>query len=293
MKEIAPPLLPGLAAVADKYEGFLLDLWGTIHDGYRPLPGVIDALRRLRAGGKRVVIVSNAPRRSAVVIVRMHEIGIPDGLYDAVLSSGEAAHLALRDRSDPVHATLGRRCYHLGPPSDDSALIGLDLDFVRDPTAADFIFATGLAGAAETVADYEPVLVAGAGAKVPMICANPDLVVLRGDAAELCAGALAARYQELGGQVIYHGKPYPPIYALGFEMLQVADRRRIVAIGDSLLTDIAGARASGIDSLLVPGGIHARALAIPIGGVPQPAALSCLYRQYGVRPTALLPGLKW
>jgi len=283
----APPrLLSGIGEVADRYDGYLLDLWGTVHDGYRPLPGVLDAMTALKDRGKRILIISNAPRRNDAVIERMDAIGIPGGLYDAVLSSGEAAHRALRDRADPVHAALGRACYHLGPARDDSALIGLDIDLVDDVAAADFILNTGLDKAEETVADYEPVLSAGADRGVTMICANPDLVVLRGDVRELCAGALAVRYAEIGGPVIYHGKPHAPIYATAFDLLGITDRDRLVAVGDSLRTDIAGARAAGIASVLVLGGIHALEAGDADG-------LACLYAEAGAIPDYTLPGFTW
>ena len=288
-----PPLLSGIAEIANRYDGWLLDLWGTIHDGYRPLPGVIDCLERLREQGARIVILSNAPRTNAAVIARMNEIGIPASLYDAVLSSGESAHRALRDRTDPWHAALGTRVYHMGPPRDDSIFDGLALD--RDATIAeaDFILNTGLDTADETVADYEEALRAGVERQLPMLCANPDLVVLRGEVEELCAGALAARYEELGGEVFYHGKPHAPIYETCFDLLGLSDKSRIAAVGDSLRTDIAGARAAGIDGYLIAGGIHATVLGIRAGDMPDAARLAALCDEYATAPAATLAAFSW
>lgn len=288
-----PPVIAGIRDVAERYDGYVLDLWGTVHDGYRPLPGVIDCLERLRARGARIVVVSNAPRRNHAVIARMREIGIADALWDHVLSSGEAANRALLHRDDPWHARLGRRCYHLGPDRDDSVLEDLDIERVDDVAAAEFIVNTGLDKAEETVADYEPVLRAGAEAGVPMICANPDLVVLRGDVTELCAGALAARYEEMGGEVRYHGKPHAPIYETVLGLLGIADRARIVGVGDALRTDVRGATNAGFDSLLVTGGIHAGDLGVREGETPDRRRLLRLYDEIGVSPTAAIPGFAW
>ncbi len=281
-----PRLLTGIGEVADRYDGYLLDLWGTVHDGYRPLPGALEAMIALKARGKRILMISNAPRRNDVVIERLAAIGIPDRLYDAVITSGEAAHRALRERTDSDHAALGRACYHLGPPRDESVLVGLDIDLVDDLAAADFILNTGLDKVDETVADYEPLLAAGAGRALPMICANPDLVVLHGDARELCAGALAARYEDLGGTVIYHGKPHAAIYATALDLLGIADRGRLLAIGDSLRTDIAGARVAGIASVLILGGIHALEAGDGDG-------LARLCRETGATPDYAAAGFTW
>jgi HAD superfamily hydrolase (TIGR01459 family) len=288
-----PPILSGLREIADRYDGYLLDLWGTIHDGVRPLPGVLDAMAALKARGARLLILSNAPRRNRAVIARMAKMGIGDELYDAVLSSGEDAHRALRDRSDPWHARLGRVCYHLGPPRDASVYEGLDLELVADVDRADFILATGIDEPDETVADYEPVLAAGATRRVPMVCANPDLVVLRGDVPEVCAGALADRYAELGGEVYYHGKPHPAIYDAALALLGIGDRARVAAVGDSLRTDIAGARAIGIDTVFIPGGIHAEALGHQADVAPDRARLQALFDEAGVIPTFVLPAFVW
>jgi len=287
------PILDGIKSLAGRYDGWIVDLWGTVHDGYRPLPGVVDALQRLRADGRRVVILSNAPRRNAAVVSRMTEIGIESGLYDHVLSSGEAANRALAERSDRWHAALGRRYYHLGPLRDDSIFEDLDLEPVDRLSDAEFIVNTGLDQPDETVSDYEPLLVQGADLGLPMVCANPDLIVLRGDERELCAGALAARYETLGGAVYYHGKPHPAIYDKCFALLDIEDRSRVVAIGDSMKTDIAGARAVGIECLLVTGGIHAEALGIRAGETPRPDRLARLYDEFGLTPTAAVAAFRW
>lgn len=287
------PMMTGLAALAPRYDAFILDLWGTLHDGVAPLPGAVDALERLKAANKRVLILSNAPRRIGPVIARMRRLGITDGLTDAVLSSGEAAWLGLRDRPDDWHRGLGRACYLIGAAGDDSVISGLDLTRVGNIAEAEFIVCVGLAGPGETVADYEPVLTAAAARRLPMICANPDIEVLRGGVRELCAGALARRYRALGGDVREHGKPHAPIYRLALARLGGIAPTRVLAIGDSLTTDIAGAAAAGMDSLLVTGGIHAEALGLADLEPPNPDRLAALCAETGCWPSAAIAAFRW
>ncbi|MBT5416122.1 MAG: HAD hydrolase-like protein, partial [Rhodospirillaceae bacterium] len=145
----------------------------------------------------------------------------------------------------------------------------------------------------ETVADYEAALADGARAGAAMVCANPDLVVVRGTALVVCAGSLARRYEALGGAVFYHGKPHAPVYRTCLAMMGIADRARIVACGDALRTDLAGARAAGIDAVLLPGGIHGEELGIAHGERPDPAALAALCQRGGERPVAAIPAFVW
>ena len=168
------PLLPGIAALADRYDGFILDLWGVLHDGQHPLPGAVDALERLHAQGKRIVILSNAPRRAAAVIRRIAEIGIRPGLYDALLSSGEATWQWLAGDGK----RLGRHLYPIMAARDDNMLAGLSVEVVQRVEEADFILNTGVESAADKVEDFEAALVAGVGRGLPMVCANPDLMVI-------------------------------------------------------------------------------------------------------------------
>jgi len=287
------PLAAGLSPLADRYDGFILDLWGVLHDGVRPYPGAVDALRRLKAAGKRTVILSNGPRRAAAVARRTAEIGIRPDLYDDLHSSGEETWQSLAAFSDPIYAAMVRRAFLIVPENDRGLLAGLDLTITEDLADAGFILATGLAAAAETLADYEDVLAGGARLGRPMICANPDLEVVRGGVRELCAGALAQRYEALGGPVHYHGKPYPAVYRRCFALLAGIDAPRILAVGDSLRTDIAGARRAGIDSLLITGGIHAEELADAAGRHPDPQKLAAACAGAGQRPTFAAPAFVW
>ncbi len=287
------PVLPGLRVIAERYDGYILDLWGVLHDGQAPFPGVIDCLTRLKAGGKRLVILSNAPRRAQLVAERVSEIGIPRTLYDDLLSSGEEVWRHLRKRDDPFYKALGRVCYHIGPPRDDNMLADLGLSRVEHVADAEFILNTGPWGWNETVDSYEAVLQGGRARDLPMICANPDLVVMHRGSRVICAGALAQRYEAIGGKVRWHGKPFPSVYDTCFGLLGIADRRRILAVGDSLRTDIAGANGVGIASLLVTGGIHGEELGVAPGTLPDPARLAAAIAESGHQPTYAMAHLVW
>jgi HAD superfamily hydrolase (TIGR01459 family) len=287
------PVIERLSAIADRYDAFILDLWGVLHDGVRPYPGVVDALRQLKRGNKRLVVLSNAPRRAAPVARRMQEIGIAPDLYDTLHSSGEETWRLLKERTDPVFARLGRRFLPLMPERDRGLIDGLDLDMVATASTAEFVLVTGLDHAAESVADYEEPLSAAARLGRPMVCANPDLEVIRDGIRELCAGALALRYEALGGTVHYVGKPQPAVYHRCFGHLAGTERSRILAVGDSLRTDVAGAEGVGIDSLFVTGGIHAAELGGAGGLHPDPARLAAACADAAHRPTYAISGFTW
>jgi HAD superfamily hydrolase (TIGR01459 family) len=251
--------IAGLREIAGAYDVYLLDLWGVLHNGVSAFPAAIAAMRELRGEGKRIGILSNGPRRASAVADQAAELGIAPDLYDAIHSSGEETRLALNG-GDSWAAGLGRRGLAIVPPKDRSLLTGLDLDWTGDPAAADFALLTGTGRPEDTVADYEPMLRQLRARDLLLICANPDLVVVRGNTREICAGAIAARYEALGGKVRYFGKPYPEVYERCLAALGSPPRGRILAVGDSLRTDIAGATRAGIDSLFILGGIHAAEL---------------------------------
>ncbi len=288
------PILPGLAALADRYDGFILDLWGTIHDGLRPWAGAVACLAELKRRGKRVLLLSNAPRRSYLAIQRLGEMGVPRDHYGDVLTSGEAAQNALVARRDPWHAKLGRRCHLLGPAKDDSVLEDVPDERVESLADADYIVNVGTRRRLDGMELYEGFLADAAGRKLPMICCNPDYVVLRGDDRELCAGALALRYEEIGGEVYYHGKPHAPIYAESLRRLGLADPRHVLGVGDALRTDVAGAAAAGMDSVLITStGIMAKDMGIAPFEDPDPATLARACAAEGHYPTAAIAAFRW
>ncbi len=291
----AIPILDGMSALAADYDGFIVDLWGVIHDGTTLYPGVVDCLRRLDKAAKTFVMLTNAPRRAHAIATGMEAMGMPAEFCKSIMSSGEATYLSLRDRNDPFLAATGRRCLHIGPARDETLFEGLDIERVADVAAAQFIVNTGPWVDGARVSDFEDILAAGAAKGLPMICANPDLEVIRGGRRIICAGALAARYEDLGGRVRYFGKPRPAIYDSCFEMLGIKDRRRILAVGDALRTDIAGAKAVAVDAVLVAGGLHGEAFAGAGGGgsALDAGRIAKACGLAGLAPVAALAGFVW
>lgn len=283
--------IQGLGEIADGYDLFLIDQWGVIHNGETPYDGAVEALERLRALGRPIVILSNSARRAHVGIEKMDSMGIPRGLYDHMVTSGEQTWQALRYRTDPFHAGLGRRCL-LFSWGDDRGLTGggIDLELVDDVADADFILMAGTNR--EPLDYYEPVLRAALARGIPMICANPDLVSVTPEGElVICPGQVARRYEEIGGVVQWHGKPHRAVYETCLSLYP--DAERILGIGDSLHHDIAGAAAAGIDSLFIAAGIHAPVLGIAWGETPAPDALNALTTEIGQYPDYTIPIFRW
>ena len=285
-------ILRGLAPIADRYDGLILDVWGVLHDGERLYPGVRDALERLKMAGKRIVLLSNAPMRTPPVRDRLAGFGIAPELYDDILTSGEEVWQNLHDRTDPFYAGLGRRCLWVGPERHGSMVLDLGLTLAASPEQADFLLNTGPDDLDEAATAFQPLLRAAAARGLPMICANADLHVMQGATVIQCAGVLAKRYEDHGGVVRWHGKPFASVYHGCFRLLGDIAPARILAIGDNIDTDIAGARGVGIDCALVAGGIHADQLELNGAGLPDPVALTtlCLGK---ASPTWVLPQLLW
>ena len=286
-------VIGGLRELAPYYDGFILDLWGVIHDGVAPMPGAVDCLRSLMESDKRIILLSNAPRRADDVVRRITRIGVPAGLYHHVMSSGEEAWQHLRRRDDPFYAALGWRCLHIGSERDIEIRHGLDLEFVDTAEEAEFVLNTGPAGWDDRLEDYEPILQLALDRNLPMICANPDIVVMHGNQLALCAGALAKWYEEAGGRVRWHGKPFRSVYDTCVELLGIDDCSRILAVGDSVRTDIAGAAGAGIDSLLIAGGIHAEEFGTAGDRVPDLERIEAVLRAGAYNPVGVARRFTW
>ncbi|MBI1775513.1 MAG: TIGR01459 family HAD-type hydrolase [Proteobacteria bacterium] len=282
-------LLPGLAAVADDYDGFILDVWGVLYDGGAAFPGVVTCLEELRRRGKRIVVLSNSPRRAALVRTRLSDIGIAPSLYDSVHTSGEETHRHLATRPDAWYRALGRRFVDTGDPRPGDITAGTDARRVERVEEAEFVLATMAREDANDVHLYQDFLRQAAERSLPMICANPDLTVIHGSRVTLCGGSLAQAYEAAGGRVRYHGKPYREIYDFCFALMGSSDRRRILAVGDGLLTDIPGAREAGIDALLVLAGLPS----LELGREPDAEAVDRLCRAHGETPLAAIDSLRW
>jgi len=279
-------ILDGIAPLADRYDGFILDIWGVLHDGRRPYPGVAEALAMLKARGKQVALLSNAPRRSHVVDATLTAMGLDRALWDATITSGE---LAWRELGG-AHR-YGRRALHIGPERDLSVVEDRDLKLVADPAEAEWVLNTGPdpdRGNGD-VGPYRPMLEACAARRLPMLCVNPDRHVMVGEDRVICAGALADLYAALGGpQAREIGKPDPAVYAPVLDALGIADRARVVAIGDSPRTDLAGAAAAGLDAVWALTGLAAHAH----GEAADAERLAAVASEAGVRPIAALTALR-
>ncbi len=296
MSQSRPERITGLKDIAHRYDAFIVDLWGVVHNGKQPYAGVLDCFAALKRAGKHTLLLSNAPRRAQAAIPRLADLGVARGMFDEILTSGEDAWLSLRTRgrpdAAPFYRDLGRRCFLFGAPRDLSMFDELDVERVADIASADFILCTNLYDYGQRPADHEATLRAAVARGLPMICANPDLVVVHGEALEYCAGAVAELYEELGGRVAWHGKPHAPIYARARSMLGGAGPERVLCIGDSLRTDIAGANAAGLESLLVTGGIH-KADFIGADGSIDMARIEAACEAARAWPTFIGPGLQW
>lgn len=248
------PVLASIAEIGSGYDAWLVDIWGVMHNGVRAYPDAVEATRRFRAQGGIVVLLSNSPRPAPSLQAQLTQFGVPATSYDATISSGDLTRHELEK-----HA--GTRVFHLGPERDLPIFTGLDVERV-DAGAAEFVVCTGLFhDDTETPDDYFDLLRDFAGRKLTMLCANPDRMVERGHHLIYCAGALAEVYAELGGSVIYAGKPYPPIYDLALETIagltgRAVPRSGVLAIGDGVHTDMAGAADFGVDAVFVASGLH-------------------------------------
>lgn len=283
---MTPPLfISGLSEIAGRYDALLCDAWGVIHDGVRAFPGVAEALTEFRRARGPVLVLTNAPRPSAIIPGQLDRLGLPRAAYDGVVTSGDATRAA-------IEAMLPRAAFKLGPEKDDGLYDGLELSFAPLDEAG-FIVCTGLFDdQRETPDDYRALLGGAARRGLPMICANPDIVVNWGGRMIWCAGALAEIYEALGGAVIYGGKPHPPIYEVAMTALaraagRPAAKARILVVGDGLKTDIAGANAQGIDALFIAGegGVHA--------GGASAAAISAALERAGAHAAYAATGLRW
>lgn len=252
-----PELLTGLSAVAGQYDALFCDIWGVLHNGRQHFPPAYEALRRFKAERGPVILISNSPRPRDNLIEQLASLGIHDDGFSDVVSSGDATREYLRRFAAEGSA------WKLGPERDNVIYEGIDIDLSGKPETAAFISCTGPFDDENDVLDqYSHAFTLAAQRKLVMICANPDKVVQRGDKIIMCAGSLADLYASLGGPVIMAGKPYAPIYDLcyaAYERLsgKTADKKRILAIGDGLPTDVLGANGQGLDLIFIAAGIHA------------------------------------
>ncbi|HTB03704.1 MAG TPA: TIGR01459 family HAD-type hydrolase [Bradyrhizobium sp.] len=264
----------------------LSDIWGVVHNGLEAFPEACEALHSFRGQGGTVILITNAPRPADSVQRQLRKLGIADDTYDAIVTSGDLTRHF-------VAGHPGRKMYWVGSERHNSIFRGLDAVFAPLPEADCIVFTGLFDEETESAEDYRAMLLQARERKLPLVCANPDIVVERGDRLIYCAGAVAELYRELGGEVVFYGKPHRPIYERAMEL--AAERQshaitldRVLAIGDSVRTDLAGAHGFGIDCLFVTRGIHAE----EFEGIDQldPASVKELF---GHPPRALMRELRW
>lgn len=249
----APKILTGFSEIAADYDAVLCDIWGVLHNGQAPFDGVDDALEAYRAQGGRVLLLSNAPRPGDAALARLDAIGNRRTSYDDILTSGDATRAKLNELAQD-----GKSCCHIGPEKDADLITGLDIEFTEMGDADVVLFSGMYDDMTESPQDYAALLTEMQARDLPMICPNPDRTVQFGDKVIYCAGAVAEKYENLGGEVVWMGKPYPVVYARAQTLLAEMtglDTPRVLAIGDGPKTDIPGAAAAGIDALFITGGL--------------------------------------
>lgn len=245
-----PPIHDTLAAALARYDHFIIDIWGVLHDGVKAYAGVPAALSAMKTAGKQLLLLSNSPNRASRVVEKViTPIGITPATYDHILTSGEAAYAHMRDH----HA--GSRVYTFWDEEEPTAIEGANLTRVYDVREADFIYASLIPYDA-AASDYADVMALALSRRLPLVCGNPDRVVGHGDTLHVCVGTLAEAYERMGGPVIWIGKPYLPVYEQAWAMMGKPDKSKILAIGDSLVTDVAGAAGFGCDVYWNVTGIH-------------------------------------
>ncbi|MBN8988178.1 MAG: TIGR01459 family HAD-type hydrolase [Rhizobiales bacterium] len=267
-------------------EVILSDIWGVVHNGLESFPVACEALHIFRQRGGTVILITNAPRPADSVQRQLRKLGVADDTYDAIVSSGDLTRLFVAEHP-------GKKMFWLGPERDSSIHRGLD-PLISPLEEADYIVCTGLFDdETESAEDYRAMMLQARERRLPLVCANPDIVVERGDRLIYCAGAIAELYRELGGEVIFYGKPHRPIYERAMKLAaehrgHAAPLDRVLAIGDSVRTDLTGAHGFGIDCLFVTRGIHSE----EFEGIDQldPASVKELF---GHPPRALMRELKW
>ncbi|NBE06732.1 TIGR01459 family HAD-type hydrolase [Paragemmobacter ruber] len=288
-------LIASLAEISDRYDAVFCDLWGCLHNGRTPFPAAVAALRAFREKGGQVVLLTNSPRPRSSVQAQLGGLGVPEDIWDDIVSSGDASQYAL------LSGAVGQRVHHIGAPKDEVFFTDLPGDapdpapITRVPLAdAEGVVVTGLRDdQTETPDDYRATLLLMKAQGLPMLCANPDLIVDLGETRLYCAGALAQAYEAMGGTALYYGKPHPPVYDLARRRLSARtgrDDHAILAIGDGINTDVQGGIGEGIDTLFVTGGIAAHEFG-PDPARPDPARLTAWLQEQRLSPTYAIPFL--
>jgi HAD superfamily hydrolase (TIGR01459 family) len=288
------PIIAGLSALAPRYDALICDIWGVIHNGREAYPSVVDCLKQALAAKKIVLLLSNAPRPSEPIKQQLEQLAVPRDAYDGLVTSGDLTQSVFAERT-ANGKTL--KLFRVGPDRDAPLYEGFDIARVAMEEAEAIICTGPFDDTKEGPEDYRDLWTKARKLNLPLICANPDLVVQRGDQLIYCAGALGKLYEEMGGEVLYLGKPHLPVYDFVARRLEQMTGRTIakgrwLAIGDGLKTDILGATRAGIDALLITGGIHEPELA-DASGTPDAARIAHVLSRDGLKAVAAMRRLVW
>lgn len=288
-----PQLLSGFAPLAERYDAFILDQWGVLHDGIRPYPGVLDTLERLHRAGKKIVLLSNSGRRADFSAQQLARRGFDLSQFSAVVTSGETGWLGFRDRKEPPFTGFGTRCYLVTRDGDLTVAEGVGLELVEDIEDAEFIYLSGVEPPPVVAEDYFPMLDKALALGLPILCTNPDLVAVSGTELALAPGTLAMRYEAAGGRVAYVGKPHAPVYRACRAALPAIEPSAIVCVGNSIAHDIKGANDAGLAAAFVTNGIHAAEFPPGTGDGARLDAVEHLALGHSGRPDWVIPSLAW
>jgi HAD superfamily hydrolase (TIGR01459 family) len=280
----------GIKEIINKFDFFLIDLWGVLHDGDNLYPKAFEALQKINEAGKKVVFVSNAPRKNEIVLKKLNDYKIPSNYYLKVVTSGDVAF----DFFQKNPKGLGYKYYYVGPEKDLGLLEGLEnYKMEEDPKKADFIMAVGFNNFGDAFETKKDFLDNALLNSLPMICVNPDkFVVKQSGSTMLCAGEMAKYYEQKGGEVIYFGKPYEGIFEKAVKNFTNFDKQKAIMIGDGIETDVKGANKFGIKSLFVLSGIASKELKY-VGDDAKREDLKTFVKKYEVEPYAIIPSFSW
>jgi HAD-superfamily class IIA hydrolase, TIGR01459 len=288
--------LEQLSNIADSYDAFVFSIYGVLHDDRKIHEGALSCLEHLAKLGKKVAIFSNVARRRTAMMQELAIMGIPASYYQHIITAGEVTHQYLKQRKDPFHTALGRKCYFIGPVEALEILEGLDFTRVHFIDEADFILALGADEWHHSLTDYTETLIKAAEQNIPMICGNPDVYVNYYGHKALRAGAMAQFYESVGGKVVYHGKPHKVFYKALIQEMSPIPTQSVLVLGDSLKIDILGAQQSGLDSLLIINNTTLDGLELSPQSDLLSLSLDNVYEkllQFDIIPTYFTKELRW
>lgn len=286
----------GISDLSDSYSAFILDQYGVLHNGERVFDGVVECLTELKSRKKTIIMLANSSKRAAENRARLAKIGIPENLYDQLITSSEMVWQGLHDQTG-LFNNFGRKCFLISHGGDHSIVDGLDVELVNDPNDAEFMLLAGCDAPEKSLEDYDVVLKAAAAKRLKAICSNPEMRGLVGGVPVMGTGQLARRYQDFGGVVTYIGKPYEPIYAECLKYLRSKDifPGQAIVIGDAMDQDIMGGVSAEMDTCLVAAtGMHAGNFkGLSTLGDLEKALNNLVIAHNNIRPNFIVPRFMW